>query len=173
MNTKVALSQVPPGTQIAQRLKGAYFHDTYEVEAAGADRTALGHFLAAVSSTPSWVEQLMRLRNQLVGLVGLKNLGTLGGIDHAKPETAYAPGDRVGVFTLRSNSPTEVVVADNDMHLEVLLSLVELPRDTGQAQRISLTTVVHVHNLLGRIYMVPVTPMHKLIARAVLARIAA
>ena len=173
MNAKVALSQVPPGAQIATRVKGAYFHDTYEVEPMAPGRTALGYFLAAVSTVPSWVEQLMRLRNQVVGLVGLKNLGTLGGIDPAKPETAYVPGDRVGVFTLRSNSPTEVIVADNDKHLEVLLSLVVLPHEPGQAQRISLTTVVHVHNLLGRLYMVPVTPMHKLIARAVLARIAA
>jgi hypothetical protein len=55
----------------------------------------LRFFLAAVSSTPSWVEKLMRLRNQLVGLVGLKNLGTLGGIDLAKPETAYVPGERI------------------------------------------------------------------------------
>lgn len=171
MRPHVRLAAVPTGAQIAKRVAGSYFHDTYEVDVNDLERTALGHFLAAVSQTPAWVEVLMQLRNRIVGLVGLKNLGTLGGIDAAKPESSYKPGDRVGVFTLRSNERREVIVADNDKHLEVILSLVVLPRNEEQPQRVSLTTVVHVHNLLGRIYMLPVAPLHKVIARAVLKRL--
>ena len=109
MRPHVRLTAVPTGSPIAKRVAGSYFHDTYEVDVNDLERTALGHFLAAVSQTPAWVEVLMQLRNRIVGLVGLKNLGTLGGIDAAKPESSYKPGDRVGVFTLQSNERHEVI----------------------------------------------------------------
>jgi hypothetical protein len=37
---------------------------------------------------------------------------------------------------------------------------------------VSLTTIVHVKNFVGRLYMLPVTPAHRIIAPAVLSRIA-
>lgn len=174
MTSPVHARPIPARTRIADHVAGAHFHDCYEVEVdAEPPRTALGHFLATVARTPAWVESMMRLRNRAVRLVGLKDLGTLARIGPAKPESAYLPGDRVGIFTLRSNSPDEVVVADDDKHLEVFLSVVMLPVEAGCRPRIALSTVVHVHNLLGHLYMLPVTPMHKLITRAVLARAAA
>lgn len=39
--------------------------------------------------------------------------------------------------------------------------------------RITITTVVNQHNWLGRLYMLPVKPMHRIIAPSVLKAIAA
>ncbi len=113
----------------------------------------------------------MALRNKIVRLVGLKDLGGLGELNPSKPASAYAPGDRVGIFTLISNSPNEALLGDRDKHLDVVLSVYKHPLGQGGVQSVSVTTVVHIHNLLGRIYMLPVTPLHKLIAPAVLNRI--
>ena len=84
---------VPGGARIVESMEGAHFQDCYRIDVDGPRQTALGHLLVAISRTPGWVETLMRLRNRLAGLAGLKNLGTLGGIDPAKPEGAYLPGD--------------------------------------------------------------------------------
>lgn len=46
--------------------------------------------------------------------------------------------------------------------LEVVLS-VHCARPTGQPVRATVTTVVHTKNRLGRLYMLPVKPMHRLI----------
>ena len=62
-------------------------------------------------------------------------------------------------------------MGDRDKHLDVVLSVYKHPLDQGGVQSVSVTTVVHIHNLLGRIYMLPITPLHKLIAPAVLNRI--
>lgn len=35
-----------------------------------------------------------------------------------------------------------------------------------------MTTVVHVHNWLGRLYMLPVAPLHKIIVKTMLKRAA-
>lgn len=112
----------------------------------------------------------MALRNRVVQLFGLKNLGALGAFDPSKPESAYLPGDRVGIFTLIANSDNEVLLGDSDKHLDVILSVFKSSTASNGTQLLAITTVVHVHNLLGRIYMLPVTPLHKLIAPAVLSR---
>ena len=51
----------------------------------------------------------------------------------------------------------------------------KLPRPEGLSSAtftVAMSTVVHVHNALGRIYMLGVTPAHRVIAPAVVARLA-
>lgn len=158
----------PAGSQASRRLPGAYFHDCYQVAAPPGDASALEIYLQVVRQTPGWVNRLMAARNWLAGLVGLKNLGHLGALDAARPAAAYRVGDRVGIFCLLYLSGEEVMLGDSDKHLDVVLSVCKGPQGT-----VSVTTVVHVHNMLGRLYMLPVTPLHKLIVRTMLKRTAA
>lgn len=165
-------ANVPPGSAINARLPESHYYDCYTISMPNTTRTALGCFLTAVANTPAWINSLMMLRNKIVQLVGLKDLGRLGGFDSSKNESAYVPGERVGIFTLISNTPDEVLLGDSDKHLDVVLSVYKHPSGQGGVQSVSVTTVVHTHNLLGRLYMLPVTPLHKLIAPSVLSRIA-
>ena len=171
MKPRAIISAVPPASEINARLPGAYFHDCYVISVPYSTHTALSYFLTALEKTPAWVNSLMGLRNKIVRLVGLKDLGGLGQLSPSKPASAYAPGDRVGIFTLISNSPDEALLGDRDKHLDVVLSIYKHPLGQGDVQSISVTTVVHIHNLLGRIYMLPVTPLHRLIAPAMLTRL--
>jgi hypothetical protein len=113
----------------------------------------------------------MALRNRLVRLVGLKDLGGLANIDTGKPVSAYRLGDPIGIFTLYSNCESEALFGIRDKHLDVQLSVFKQAPATTAAVTLSITTVVHVHNWLGRLYMLPVAPLHKLIAPAVMARV--
>ena len=171
MKPRAILSEVPPESEINARLAGAYFHDCYVISVPDTTPAALDYFLTALANTPPWVNSLMALRNKIVQFIGLKDLGGLGDLNLSKPASAYASGDRVGIFTLISNSPNEALLGDRDKHLDVVLSVYKHPTDQSGVQSVSVTTVVHIHNLLGRIYMLPVTPLHKLIAPAVLNRI--
>jgi hypothetical protein len=169
MASKVTASDVPIASAINSRLVGASYYDCYAISVPDDKRSALGYFLTAISKTPSWVNSLMSLRNKIVLLFGLKDLGGMGNFDATKPDTEYLPGDRVGIFTLISNTPHEVLLGDRDKHLDVVLSIYKTNQD-GTCS-IVITTVVHTHNILGRAYMLPVTPLHKIIAPAVLARV--
>jgi hypothetical protein len=171
MKPHAASSDVPSESAINARLSGAYFHDCYIISVPDTTRTALGYFLTALANTPTWIHSLMALRNKIVQFVGLKDLGSLGKLNPSKPASTYAPGDRVGIFTLFSNSPNEVLLGDRDKHLDVVLSVYKHPLDQKGIQSVSVTTVVHIHNLLGRIYMLPVMPLHRLIAPTILTRI--
>jgi len=159
---------VPPDSAIAGDLPGADFHDAYVIPLEYGKRTALELYLDVVARTPAWVIFLMAVRNRAVAFFGLKNLGRLG--DGVKAPADYRLGDRVGIFTLLSLDEDEIILGDADKHLEVKLSVRKLLQEGKPF--VAVTTVVHIHNLLGRIYMLFVAPMHKLIAPAVLRRAA-
>lgn len=167
MRDKVVPVAVPAGSQASKRLPGAYFHDCYQVQAPESDASALEFYLHVVRQTPGWVNRLMALRNRLVGLAGLKNLGHLGALRAEKPASDYRVGDRVGIFSLLYLAEDEVLLGDSDKHLDVVLSVCKAPQGA-----VSVSTVVHVHNWLGRLYMLPVTPLHKIIVKTMLKRTA-
>jgi hypothetical protein len=171
MPTKPYPSNVPVNSVIATYLPAAYFHDATSISVDDTGATALDYFLKALRETPAWVDLMMSARNHIVSMLGLKNLGKLSRLDPDKPGSAYVVGDRVGIFTLIMNSPGEVLLGDKDRHLDVTLSVHKL-HSMGDAQAmVTVTTVVHVHNWFGRLYMLPVTPMHRIIGPAVLRAI--
>lgn len=172
MSARVQPCAIPAHSAIGSRVPGSHFHDSYQVMVANASTTAMGHVMRLGECTPAWVEAMMGLRNRVVRWLGLKNLGGLRGVDPHKPESAYVPGDRVGIFTLISQTPDEVLMGDNDNHLNVTVSVMRLTLDATGQRAIAVSTVVRVHNTLGHLYMLPVAPMHRRIVPAVLAGLA-
>lgn len=101
--------------------------------------------------------------------LGLKNLGHLGEVEQSKSATDYQVGDRLGIFSVLFLSDKEVIMGESDKHLDVKLSVYK--GDENKPNTVFVTTVVHIHNALGRLYMSFVTPLHKLIAPAMLRKI--
>lgn len=173
---QVISSPVPAGSALQERLKTAYFHDSYQVQLPDDGSSPMALYLRCVSRTPGWIDGLMRLRNRVVAPFGIKDLGALSGIDAGRDAASYRVGDRAGIFRIHSLSDGEVVLGDSDRHLDVQVSLMKLPGAQGLSSAmttVAMSTVVHVHNALGRIYMLGVTPAHRVIAPATIARLAA
>jgi len=155
----------PKKSQVESLLPGAYFHDAWAIAPADPDLDALAQYLRVAKRTPQWIDTLMNVRNRVVGFVGLKNLGGLSHIHPDKKSSEYTTGDRVGIFTLLSKTDDEVLLGDDDNHLEVVVS-VHMSKGAPSQTVVTVTTVVHVKNWLGRLYMLPVAPAHRIIARA-------
>jgi hypothetical protein len=161
---KVSACAVPPQSRLHARLAGAHFHDAYRVDNPHPGRPALALWMQTLGRTPGWVDAAMRARNAIVKRLGLKDLGVLR-IDPNRPLQDYRVGERVGIFTALHLGEDEVVMGDDDKHLDVQVSLLK----TADRQ-VVVSTVVHIHNALGRAYMLFVKPAHRVIAPAVLAR---
>jgi hypothetical protein len=172
MNTRPHATDIPPESRITRHLAGADFHDAWAVQAQQALPTALDHFLHAVRATPRWVALCMQARNAVAARLGLKHLGALQAVAAGRPGRDHKPGERVGIFTLLHNEPDEVLLGERDKHLDVWVSLHVQRLPDAPAPRLTLSTVVHIHNRLGRVYMLPVVPMHRLIVPAMLGRLA-
>ncbi|HPY41191.1 MAG TPA: DUF2867 domain-containing protein [Thiolinea sp.] len=170
MNKKPHATLAPTNSKIIELLPNAYFYDAWCIESDHLQRSALEHFIAAAEQTPRWVDACMNLRNRVVAWFGLKNLGELSQLQ-AKSADEYQTGDRVGIFTLFENSFGEALLGDRDKHLDVTLSVHRSLINSGKQVLITVTTVVHTHNWLGKLYMLPVQPMHRIIAPTVLSKI--
>jgi Protein of unknown function (DUF2867) len=171
MNNSPSASLAPHGSLIASRLPKAYFHDAWAIRAAEPSLHALEQFLRVAKRTPVWIDRLMTLRNHIVAIFGLKNLGGIAQIDPNRRASDYEAGDHVGIFTLISNSPNEVLLGDSDKHLRVVVSIHKQAEPVDGNAIITVTTVVHIHNWLGWLYMLPVKPAHKVIARSMVRAI--
>lgn len=150
---------VEPDPGIGEVLTGAQFIDAYRVTVAAIDLDAAAAARLMLARPPAWNRRLMALRNRLVTPFGLK--------------TGPEPGDRrekIGMFPIESATPSRVVLGFDDRHLDFRV-VVDVAA-AGAASQVTATTLVRLHNLLGRAYLTAILPFHKLIVRSSLGCVA-
>lgn len=166
---KARVSEVPPFSALQGILSTADFFDCHSVDLPPDARSPLALYLNVIARTPRWVDFLMAVRNKVVARLGLKNMGALSHIDPNKPTEAYRIGDQAGIFKLLALHENEVILGEFDKHLDVRISVAK--QDSQGVTTVSVSTVVHVHNTLGRVYMFFVVPAHRVIAPATVSRL--
>lgn len=163
----ITVTEIPTTSALRGSLARASFWDAYEAPLRNGALSPTEIALKSFGATPLWVSWLMALRNGLVRLVGLKSVGALA-VGSDKPASAYRVGDRLGIFTIQAMSDAEILMGIDDRHLDVRVSIVK--PEAGETPRYVVSTVVRVHNALGRLYMLPVGRIHPLIVRAMMRR---
>ena len=132
---------------------------------ASIDPDILTRFIFA--EQPSWIGALIQVRDAIVARFGLKtakHLATLSG---------DATGPRISIFRVFSTSETEVVLGENDKHLDFRVSILCTPGSPPTTDnQLTLSTVVHCHNRLGRTYLSVIAPFHRQVVKASLRRAA-
>jgi hypothetical protein len=123
---------------------------------------------AFFSSSPKWVKNLLGLRNKIVKNFGLKT--SVAGdrkktLDNFKGEK----GEQVGLFRVFDKSDNEIILGEDDKHLDFRVSLFldNLQNDKFE-KKLTISTTVIFKNWFGRLYFLPVRPFHKLIVPAIL-----
>jgi len=156
--TKVAL---PAGSRITGFYAATNLADAFAIglpEGTLRNPETLARFLFAAQ--PAWVGHLMQLRDTLVAGFGLKT---------ARQLTA-ASGQRVGIFKVYETHANEIILGEDDKHLDFRVSV--LVRPGAATSQLVVSTVVHCHNLLGRSYITLIAPFHRRVVRAHLQRAA-
>jgi len=164
--TKVTATTVPDESALQPWLAGADFYDAYEAPLNTAMLSPTEIFLRASRSTPQWVDDFMAIRNRIVRLFGLKDVGAMKAA--MKASDAYQIGDRLGIFSIFGKTEKELLLGIDDRHLDVRVSVLKSQRN-GLPHYV-VSTVVHVHNLLGRLYMAPVGRIHPFVVRSMMGR---
>lgn len=112
---------------------------------------------------PAWIRYLMKLRNLIVGPLGLKT-GKGQSFDQAAPQN-FEAGGRMGVFKVQSVCENEIILGDDDKHLNFRVAIII--RSDGYY----LATWVRTHNIWGKIYLKTIMPFHRLITQASMKRL--
>jgi len=124
---------------------------------------------AFFSSGPKWVGKLFTVRNKIVSLFGLKTSNNTGSRESQIETFKCEPGERIGIFKVFFRNVDEVILGEDDKHLNFRVSLL-LDARTGQPDKkyLIISTTVQFNNLFGRLYFLPVQPFHKLIVPSML-----
>jgi Protein of unknown function (DUF2867) len=153
------LAAVEPDRSILRWLPGAQFADAFAITV---DRPIDARLAAErmLGRSPRWVSLLMRLRNRLVSPFGLKT---------PHPDDAAVARATIGIFPVISESAERMVAGFDDHHLDFRVVVDVVPEPRGQ--RVTATTLVLTHNLLGRTYLAVILPFHRVIVRSMLQQI--
>lgn len=152
---------LPSGSCIADRFAGADLVDAYAIRLppdSSRDIETLTRFM--LGDEAPWLRLLMGVRDAVVAGFGLKTSATL------RRASLEGNLDRVYIFRVYTVAGDEMTLGEDDKHLDFRLSVLRRSDD------IVVTTVVHCHNLLGRLYLTLITPFHRLVVKAILRRAA-
>ncbi len=158
--TPVAL---PPQSQITGIYTMVNLADAFSIAlppGVSADPEVLARFLFA--NQASWIGILMTVRDSVVACFGLKTGKHLGSMDAGKS------GGRVGIFKIYNKSETEIVLGEDDKHLDFRVSVLCSGEPAPGRRQLVVSTVVHCHNRLGRVYIFLIAPFHRLVVMSTL-----
>lgn len=124
---------------------------------------------AFFSSGPKWVGKLFTLRNKIVSIFGLKTSGDFTNRERQIANFKCEPGEQLGLFKVFAKTENEVILGEDDKHLNFRVSLyLEQQIIEAKKKDLTITTTVEFNNLYGRLYFLPVRPFHKLIVPTML-----
>ncbi len=122
---------------------------------------------AFFTSSPKWINLLMVLRNKIVSIFGLKTGNPLGKKDILSNHFTIEKGKRIGIFKVFEQNENELILGEDDHHLNFRVSLLLEPA-TQNKKGLIISTIVEFNNALGKLYFLPVKPFHKWIVKGML-----
>jgi hypothetical protein len=159
---------LPAQSGITHAYQAVNLADAFAIQlplSASRDPELLARFI--FENQPSWIGKLLVVRDTIVAGFGLKTA------KHLATLATDAKARRLGIFKIYSTNETEIVVGEDDNHLDFRLSVMDSGGATSASGRhLTLSTVVHCHNLLGRAYILVIAPFHRMVVKASLRRAA-
>jgi hypothetical protein len=155
----MTVHEVKPAVDADALLAGAQFMDAFCIDIGARTLDARQAAEKMLGRGPRWIDMLLALRNLMVAPFGLKTSAPAGA------------SDVLGIFPVVSQTPDRLVAGFDDRHLD--FRVVVDVASTANGQRVTATTLVKTHNLLGRIYLAIIMPFHRLIVRRMLRQVAA
>ena len=166
---KIIKTSLPKGSVLNTSQKEYDFSDSFEGVFKDNQNTIniteIGK--AFFSSGPKWVDNLFSLRNKIVSIFGLKTPGKVTNRAHQLEIFKCNPGEQLGLFKVFSKNENEVILGEDDKHLNFRISMFLYDSKKG-SKNLTISTTVEYNNWFGKLYFFPVRPFHKLIVPAML-----
>lgn len=168
---------LPIESKLNPLYKSAYFADAFAVTLPASrsrEYTPDALARALLCNPPSWFSTLMWIRDRVMSVFGVKRSTEM----QAAAENAGV--ETIAVFPVISRAHDEIVVGENDRHLDFRTSILvrdsqlsaagDRDRNGGGMEMVAIT-VVHCHGLLGKVYITVIRAFHVLIIKYSLARV--
>ena len=140
--------------------------DAYAVPIDAADvAKGIDNLARSVLSDPApWIRMLLGLRDALVAGFRVKTT------QEVRRAAIAERAERIDFFRILARSDRELILGEDDRHLDFRLSLLLRARPDGSGDELVATTVVRCHNALGRVYLALIARFHRLVVITNLSR---
>ena len=168
--TRVIEVGVPDASELLGTLKTVHFCDAYQAGLTNPALSIQDIYRALFENSSRWVGALMKCRGIIAKAVGLKHdaNGDFADASTSYNGARYQIGQRVGFFTVRSIESAEMIVGDDDKHLDFRISIFK--SSLNGVESVTVSSAVEIHNMLGRIYMLVIKPFHRIIVKSMVQR---
>lgn len=170
---KIKKTEFPEKSVLSKGKKEFDYIDSFEGEFTDGGRNIDISEIGKVffTSGPKWGKRMFAFRNKAVGIFGLKT-GSESETQQKEQDFKCEVGERAGLFKVFDKTSNEIVLGEDDKHLDFRVSLlVDRSKVHPDEHSLTISTTVKYHNWLGVLYFLPVRPFHKLIVPAMLKNI--
>src|ERR1700722_5113602 len=156
----------PPESGVASWFDAADLADAFAVPIDAVDVARGIDSLArsALGDPAPWIRLLLGLRDTLVAGFGVKTT------QEVRRAAIADNAERIDFFRILARSDRELILGEDDRHLDFRLSLLLRVRPDGSGDELVSTTVVRCHNALGRAYLALIARFHRLVVVGNLSR---
>jgi hypothetical protein len=163
------IKSILPTNSLAQNYLPADYADIFTtIVSENKSLTPDNLLIAFWTDFSKWIQVLFKLRDCLAKPFGLKT--SENGTDFKqKFEAAIRNREQFNLMSVPAKSANETIMRLTDKHLTAELSVCN-EKLTNKQLKISVITLVHYHNFLGRIYFFVIRPFHKIILKAMIKR---
>lgn len=156
---------LPDESHIAPLFENANLADAYAATIPGDGPYDIRALAEATLGHPDiWVRGLMSLRDAIMSRFGVKTSRQI--LDRRQDQG----GEHIDFFPILWQSEREIVVGEDDRHLNFRTSLMLRRMPDQIDEELIIATAVHCHNRLGRVYLATIAPFHRLVIRSCLRK---
>lgn len=149
---QVIKTGIPNSSLYAEYIDSVDYFDAFKMDLKDETLSAELIYKGMFSTVPEWVEYLMKIRNKVVSLFGLKSV-------KGDSDLEFKVGNRAGMFHIYFISENEVIAGEDDRHLNFRVSVLK------GSKKVTVTTLVKYHNWFGKFYMTLIKPFHRWIVQ--------
>ena len=121
-----------------------------------------------IKTIPKWFDLLLNLRNVFARIFGLKT-GKIININKNSENLIFKQDQMIGDIFIFFKDKNHLIAELNDKHLDFRFSIFIWQKEG--ITKISLSTIVKINNIFGKIYFFLITPFHRLIIPNILSRL--
>ncbi|MBB3306972.1 MULTISPECIES: DUF2867 domain-containing protein [unclassified Enterobacter] len=119
-----------------------------------------------LETPPLWFRMLLGCRDAFVKPFGIQTSSQL------RKKLIDSAAAHIDFFPVISVEPHELVIGENDTHLDFRTSVLVRKCRESNKQEVVVTSVVRCHNTLGKGYILLIAPFHRMVVRSMLKRAA-
>ena len=121
-----------------------------------------------IKSIPKWFKFLLNLRNAIASIFGLKT-GKIANVYENLEKLNLKKDQSIRDLFIFLKEKNHLIAELKDKHLDFRFSI--LIRQEDGITKVSLSTIVKINNIFGKVYFFLITPFHRLIIPHILKRL--